>query len=370
MYWHKPCGKLDRHALMMNLKSSSRNFAYIPSPIRTTADLGFERNFLNYSTLLVLALMQEELIMDKKVTVIGAGNVGATAAQRLAEKELCDVVLVDIVEGVPQGKALDLTEAAPIEKHDAKLTGANSYETSAGSDIVIITAGIPRKPGMSRDDLIKTNMNIMKTVTAEASKHSPDAILIIVSNPLDAMCHVAYEASQFPKNRVIGMAGVLDSARYRTFLADAIGVAPADVNAMVMGIHGDKMLPMPRLANVAGIPVTDLLSEDQINEIVKRTQMGGIEIVNHLKTGSAFFTPGLSAIEMAESIVKDSKRVLPCAAYLEGEFGISGCFLGVPVVLGANGVERIVEFELTDEEKAALNESVAAVQEQMAATGL
>jgi malate dehydrogenase len=223
---------------------------------------------------------------------------------------------------------------------------------------------------MSRDDLLAKNVAIVKSCAEEAAKHSPDCVLIVVTNPIDAMVYTAFKVSGFPRNRVIGMAGVLDSARYRTFLADAIGVAPADVNAMVMGIHGDKMLPMPRLANVAGIPITDLLSEDQINEIVKRTQMGGIEIVNHLKTGSAFFTPGLSAIEMAEAIVKDSKRVLPCAAYLEGEFGISGCFLGVPVVLGAKGVERIVEFELTDEEKAALNESVAAVQEQMAATGL
>ncbi|MEJ2269791.1 MAG: malate dehydrogenase [Desulfobulbaceae bacterium] len=235
---------------------------------------------------------------------------------------------------------------------------------------VIITAGLARKPGMSRDDLLTKNVAIVKTCTEEAVKYSPDCVLIVVTNPIDAMVYTSFKVSGFPRNRVIGMAGVLDSARYRTFLADAIGVAPMDVNAMVMGIHGDNMLPMVRLANVAGVPIIDLLSEEQINEVVKRTQMGGIEIVNHLKTGSAFYSPGLSAVEMAEAIVKDTKRVLPCAAYLEGEFGISGCFLGVPVVLGDKGVERILEFKLTDEEKAALNESVAAVQNQMAATGL
>ena len=250
------------------------------------------------------------------------------------------------------------------------MKGSNDYADSAGSDIVIITAGLARKPGMSRDDLLAKNVAIVKTCTEEAVKHSPDCVLIVVTNPIDAMVYTSFKVSGFPRNRVIGMAGVLDSARYRTFLAGAIGVAPMDVNAMVMGIHGDNMLPLVRLANVAGVPITDLLSEDQIKEIVKRTQMGGIEIVNHLKTGSAFYSPGLSAIEMAEAIVKDTKRVLPCAAYLEGEFGISGCFLGVPVVLGDKGVERIIEFTLTDEEKAALNESVAAVQNQMAATGL
>src|SRR5210317_1731289 len=308
--------------------------------------------------------------MRKKITIVGAGNVGATAAHWAASRGLGDVVLLDVVEGIPQGKALDLLQAGPVDEFSNIVAGSNNYKDSADSDVVIITAGLARKPGMSRDDLLAKNVAIVKSCAEQAAKHSPNCVMIVVTNPIDAMVYTAFKVSGFPRNRVIGMAGVLDSARYRTFLADAIGVAPADVNAMVMGIHGDKMLPMVRLANVAGIPITDLLTEDQISEIVKRTQMGGIEIVNHLKTGSAFYTPGLSAIEMAEAIVKDSKRVLPCAAYLEGEFGISGCFLGVPVVLGDKGVERIVEFELTTEEKASLEESVASVQKQMAATGL
>ena len=308
--------------------------------------------------------------MRKKVTIIGAGNVGATAAHWAVVRGLGDVVLLDVVEGVPQGKALDLWQSGPVENFAWGVKGSNDYADTAGSDIVIITAGLARKPGMSRDDLLAKNVAIVKACTEQAVKYSPDCVLIVVTNPIDAMVYTAYKISGFPRNRVIGMAGVLDSARYRTFLADAIGVAPADVNAMVMGIHGDNMLPLVRLANVAGIPISDLLPKEKINEIVKRTQMGGIEIVNHLKTGSAFYTPGLSAIEMAEAIIKDSKRVLPCAAYLEGEFGISGCFLGVPVVLGTKGVERIVEFNLTDAEKASLDESVAAVQNQMTATGL
>ena len=308
--------------------------------------------------------------MRKKITIIGAGNVGATAAHWAVVRGLGDVVLLDVVEGVPQGKALDLWQSGPVEGFSWGVKGSNDYADSAGSDIVIITAGLARKPGMSRDDLLAKNVAIVKSCTEEAVKHSPDCVLIVVTNPIDAMVHTSFKISGFPRNRVIGMAGVLDSARYRTFLADAIGVAPADVNAMVMGIHGDNMLPLARLANVAGVPVSELLSEDKINEIIKRTQMGGIEIVNHLKTGSAFYSPGLSSIEMAEAIVKDSKRVLPSAAYLDGEFGISGCFLGVPVVLGEKGVERIIEFELTAEEKDSLNESVAAVQNQMAATGL
>jgi len=308
--------------------------------------------------------------MRKKITIIGAGNVGATAAHWAVVRGLGDVVLLDVVEGVPQGKALDLWQSGPVEGFSWGVKGSNDYADSAGSDIVIITAGLARKPGMSRDDLLAKNVAIVKSCTEEAVKHSPDCVLIVVTNPIDAMVYTSFKISGFPRNRVIGMAGVLDSARYRTFLADAIGVAPADVNAMVMGIHGDNMLPLARLANVAGVPVSELLSEEKINEIIKRTQMGGIEIVNHLKTGSAFYSPGLSSIEMAEAIVKDTKRVLPCAAYLEGEFGISGCFLGVPVVLGEKGVERIIEFELTAEEKNSLNESVAAVQNQMAATGL
>jgi malate dehydrogenase len=308
--------------------------------------------------------------MRKKITIIGAGNVGATAAHWAVVRGLGDVVLLDVVEGVPQGKALDLWQSGPVENFPWMVKGSNDYADTAGSDIVIITAGLARKPGMSRDDLLAKNVAIVKTCTEQAAKYSPDSVLIVVTNPIDAMVYTAFKVSGFSRNKVIGMAGVLDSARYRTFLAEALGLAPADVNAMVMGIHGDNMLPLVRLANVAGIPITDLLSKDKINEIVKRTQMGGIEIVNHLKTGSAFYTPGLSAVEMAEAIVKDSKRVLPCAAYLEGEFGISGCFLGVPVVLGAQGVERIIEFELTGEEKAALNDSVDAVKKQMAATGL
>ncbi len=308
--------------------------------------------------------------MRKKITIIGAGNVGATAAHWAAVRGLGDIVLLDVVEGVPQGKALDLWQSGPVENFAWSVKGSNNYIDSADSDIVIITAGLARKPGMSRDDLLAKNVAIVKNCTEEAVKHSPNCVLIVVTNPIDAMVYTAFKVSGFPPSRVIGMAGVLDSARYRTFLADALGVAPMDVNAMVMGIHGDKMLPLVRLANVAGIPITDLLPEDQINDIVKRTQMGGIEIVNHLKTGSAFYTPGLSAVEMAEAIIRDSKRILPCAAYLDGEFGISGCFLGVPVVLGTGGVERIVEFALTDEEKEALQESVAVVQNQMTATGL
>ncbi|BBO73580.1 malate dehydrogenase [Desulfosarcina widdelii] len=300
--------------------------------------------------------------MDKKVTVVGAGNVGATAAQRLAEKELCDVVLVDIVEGVPQGKALDLTEAAPIEKHDAHLTGSNGYEETAGSDIVIITAGIPRKPGMSRDDLISTNAGIIKSVTEQIAKYSPNAVLIIVSNPLDAMCHVAFEASGFPKNRVIGMAGVLDSARFRAFIAMELDVSVENTHAFVLGGHGDTMVPLPRYSTVAGIPITELISKERIAELVDRTANGGAEIVGLLKTGSAYYAPASAAVEMAESILKDKKKVLPCAAYLQGEYGINDLYIGVPVKLGKNGVEQVIEITLTEEEKTALMKSAAAVQ--------
>jgi malate dehydrogenase len=301
--------------------------------------------------------------MNQKVTVIGAGNVGATAAQRLAEKELCDVVLIDIIEGVPQGKSLDLTEAAPIEKHDAHLTGANAYDASAGSDIVIITAGIPRKPGMSRDDLISTNAGIVKTVTREITALSPDSILIIVSNPLDAMCHVAYEASGFPKERLLGMAGVLDSARFRAFISMELNVSVENTHAFVLGGHGDTMVPLPRYSTVAGIPITELLSEDRIDALVDRTRNGGAEIVGLLKTGSAYYAPASAAVEMAESILKDKKKILPCAVYLEGEYGINDLFIGVPVKLGTGGAEEIIEITLTKEENAALQNSAAAVQE-------
>ncbi len=301
--------------------------------------------------------------MDKKVTVVGAGNVGATAAQRLAEKELCDVVLVDIIDGVPQGKALDLTEAAPIEKHDAHLIGANDYEASAGSDVVIITAGIPRKPGMSRDDLISTNAGIVKNVTNQVASLSPDAVLIVISNPLDAMCHVAYDASGFPKNRVVGMAGVLDSARFRAFIAMELNVSVENTHAFVLGGHGDTMVPLPRYSTVAGIPITELLSRDRIEALVDRTANGGAEIVSLLKTGSAYYAPASAGVEMAEAILKDKKKILPCAALLEGEYGIDGLFIGVPVKLGANGIEEIIEIKLTEAETARLQKSAAAVQE-------
>ena len=301
--------------------------------------------------------------MDRKITVIGAGNVGATAAQRAAEKELGDVVLIDIIEGVPQGKALDLAEAAPIEKHDARLTGSNGYEASRGSDIVIITAGIPRKPGMSRDDLINTNAGIVKGVTKQVAALSPEAVLIIVSNPLDAMCHVAYEASGFPKNRVLGMAGVLDSARFRSFIATELDVSVESTHAFVLGGHGDTMVPLPRYSTVAGIPITELMSSERIDALVERTRTGGAEIVGLLKTGSAYYAPASAAVEMAESILKDKKKILPCAAYLQGEYGISDLFIGVPVKLGAKGIEEIIEIELIADEQAALNQSAAAVQE-------
>ena len=301
--------------------------------------------------------------MDKKVTVVGAGNVGATTAQRLAEKELCDVVLIDIIEGVPQGKALDLAEAAPIEKHDADLIGSNNYEASEKSDVVIITAGIARKPGMSRDDLLSTNAKIMKSVTEQIVRFSPDAVLIIVSNPLDAMCHVAYKASNFPRNRVIGMAGVLDSARFRAFISMELNVSVENTHAFVLGGHGDTMVPLPRYSTVAGIPVTELLSKERIDVLIERTRKGGAEIVGLLKTGSAYYAPASAAVEMAEAVLKDKKKILPCAAYLEGEYGINDLFIGVPVKLGSNGIEEIIQIKLTDEENAALQKSANAVKE-------
>jgi len=294
---------------------------------------------------------------------VGAGNVGATAAQRLAEKQLCDVVLVDIIEGVPQGKALDLAEAAAIEKHDSHLTGASSYNATTGSDIVIITAGIPRKPGMSRDDLISTNAGIVKNVTLEVASRSPEAVIIIVSNPLDAMCHVAYDACRFPKQRVIGMAGVLDSARFRAFISMELNVSVENTHAFVLGGHGDTMVPLPRYSTVAGIPITELLAKDRIDALVERTRNGGAEIVGLLKTGSAYYAPASAAVEMAESILKDKKKILPCAAYLQGEYGIKDLFIGVPVKLGAKGIEDIIEITLTDEEQKALQKSADAVQE-------
>jgi malate dehydrogenase len=301
--------------------------------------------------------------MRKKVTVVGAGNVGANCALRIAGKELADVVLVDIVEGVPQGKALDILQSGPVEGYDVMVTGANDYEPTANSDIVIITAGFPRKPGMSRDDLLLANYEIVKTATENAVKYSPNSILILVTNPLDAMCWVAQKVSQFTRNRVIGMAGVLDTARYRTFIAMELGVAVDNITALVLGGHGDTMVPIVRLTTVGGIPITELLPKDRIDALVDRTRNGGAEIVKFLKTGSAYYAPSAAAVEMAESILKDKKKVLPCAAMLEGEYGVNGLFVGVPVKLGSNGIEKVYELQLQADEKAALDKSAASVQE-------
>ena len=301
--------------------------------------------------------------MRNKITVVGAGNVGANCAVWAAKKELGDVVLVDVAEGVPQGKALDLLQAGPVEGYDVSITGANDYGPTAGSDVVIITAGFPRKPGMSRDDLLLANYEVVKTATEQAVAVSPNAIIIIVTNPLDAMAQVAYAVSKFPRNRVIGMAGVLDSARFRTFIAQELNVSVENVTAVVLGGHGDTMVPLVRLSSVAGIPLTELIPEDRLNAIVARTAGGGAEIVKYLKTGSAYYAPSASAVEMAESILRDKKKVLPCAAYLEGEYGINGLFVGVPCKLGAKGIEQIYQIKLSDEETAALHKSAAAVQE-------
>jgi malate dehydrogenase len=301
--------------------------------------------------------------LRKKITVIGGGNVGATCALRIADKELADVVLVDIMEGIPQGKGLDIQQSGPVQGYDVKLTGANDYVPTAKSDVIIITAGFPRKPGMSRDDLLLANYEVVKTATEQAVAQSPDAIIIVVTNPLDAMAQASYMVSKFPKNRVVGMAGVLDTARFRTFIAAELDVSVENVTAVVMGGHGDTMVPLVRLSNVSGIPLTELLSEAKLKELVERTQNGGAEIVKYLKTGSAYYAPAAAAVEMAESIVKDKKKVLPCAAYLEGEYGINGLFVGVPVKLGANGIEKIYELKLSDEETAMLHKSAAAVKE-------
>ncbi len=300
--------------------------------------------------------------MQKKVTVVGAGNVGATVAQRLAEKELADVALIDIVEGLPQGRALDLQEAAPLEKHDARVIGANTYEASEGSDLIIITAGLPRKPGMGRGDLLATNAKIVKSVIEQVAPLSSHAILIIVTNPLDAMCHVAFQASKFPKNRVLGMAGVLDAARFRAFIAAELNVSVENTHTFVLGGHGRTMVPLPRYSTVAGIPLTELLPPDRIEAVVERTRWGGAEIVDLLKTGSAYFAPASAVVEMAESILKDKKKILPCAAYLQGEYGIHDLFIGVPVKLGKSGVEEIIEVSLTNDEHAALQKSADFVQ--------
>jgi malate dehydrogenase len=304
--------------------------------------------------------------MIDKITVVGAGNVGATAAQRVAEKDLArTVVLVDIAEGIPQGKGLDQWQSAPIEGFDTRVIGTNGYEETAGSGIYIVTAGIARKPGMSRDDLLTTNAGIVRSVSENIARVSPEAIIIMVSNPLDVMCYVAMKASGFPRERVIGMAGVLDTGRYRAFLAEAMAVSVEDIQAMVLGGHGDTMVPLISYTTVSGIPVTQLIDRAELDAIVTRTRGGGAEIVKHLKTGSAFYAPSAGAVQMAEAIVKDKKRILPCAAWLQGEYGMRDLFLGVPCKLGKRGLEQILEVELTDEERDALRKSADAVLEPM-----
>ena len=298
-----------------------------------------------------------------KVTVVGAGNVGGTTAQRLAERNYADVVLVDIVEGLPQGKALDILQSGPVLGFDSSLIGSNGYEESAGSDVVVITSGSPRKPGMSRDDLLKTNQNIVQSVTEEVVRHSPDAILVMVANPLDAMCHVAMEVSGFPRERVVGMAGILDTARYRTFIAQELGVSVRDVFALVLGGHGDTMVPLPSMATVGGVAITELMPGDRVEAIVDRTRNGGAEIVGLLQSGSAFYAPSAAAVEMVDSILLDQKRILPCAAYLQGEYGIDDLFVGVPVKLGAAGVEEVIELDLLQVELDDLKNSAGAVRE-------
>ncbi|MFQ5839921.1 MAG: malate dehydrogenase [Candidatus Methylomirabilales bacterium] len=301
--------------------------------------------------------------MRPKVTVVGAGNVGASVAQYVVENELADVVLVDVVEGLPQGKALDLLEAGPIHRYDCRLIGANDYSSTAHSDIVVVTAGLPRRPGMTRDDLLFKNAEIVGSVIDQVAPRSPDAILIIVSNPLDAMTHLALKRSGFPPNRVIGMAGILDSARFRTFIAQELEVSVENTSAFVLGGHGDTMVPLPRYATVAGIPITELLSRERIDALVQRTRDGGTEIVGLLKTGGAFYAPGAAVTEMVEAILKDKKKILPCCAYLDGPYGVHGLYVGVPVKLGRTGVEQVIEIQLAPEEEAAFQKSVSAVRE-------
>ena len=308
--------------------------------------------------------------MRKKITVVGAGNVGATCAHRLADKQLGDVVLIYILEGVPQGKALDLLEAGPIEGYDVRVKGTNDFADTANSDVVVMTAGFPRKPGMSRDDLLKANYDVVKGTIEKVAKVSPEAFLIIVTNPLDAMAQTALKVSGFSKNRVIGMAGVLDTARYRTFIAEALNVSVQNVQGFVLGGHGDTMVPVPRYTTVAGIPVGELMPKDKLDAIIDRTRKGGAEIVNYLKTGSAFYAPSAAAVEMVEAIFYDRKKILPCTAYLEGEYGINGLFIGVPVKLGARGIEEIIQIKLTAEEQAALQKSADAVKELVDVIGV
>jgi malate dehydrogenase len=304
-----------------------------------------------------------------KVTVIGAGNVGATTAQRIAEAGLADVVLVDIVEGLPQGKALDLAQAAPVLGHDSQVTGTNDYAETAGSDIVVVTSGLARQPGMSRDDLQAKNAGIVRSVVQQAAAHSPESILIVVTNPLDVMCHVALEASGFPRERVLGMAGVLDSARFRTFVAQELGVSVTSTHAFVLGGHGDTMVPLPRYSTVAGVPLTELLPAERIEALVERTRNGGAEVVALLKTGSAFYAPAASVAQMVDAILGDRKTILPCAVLLQGEYGIEGLFVGAPVKLGRGGIEEIVEIELTEEERSAFRRSAEAVRELVGKLG-
>jgi malate dehydrogenase len=308
--------------------------------------------------------------MRKKVTIVGSGNVGATAAHWIAAKELADVVLLDVIEGVPQGKGLDLAEAMPIEKRDVSIVGTNDYADTANSDVVVITAGIARKPGMSRDDLLNTNYKIMSDVVSKVVAVSPQTILIVVSNPLDAMAQTAYKQSGLPRERVIGMAGVLDSARFRTFIAQELHVSVENVTAFVLGGHGDTMVPLARYSTVAGIPITELIAPERLAELVQRTRDGGAEIVKYLKTGSAYYAPSAAAAEMVEAILKDKKKILPCAAYLEGEYGIHGLFVGVPCKLGASGLEQIIEIKLTVEEQAALQKSADSVKELCTVIGV
>ncbi len=298
-----------------------------------------------------------------KITIVGAGNIGATAAHWAASKELGDIVLVDVVEGVPQGKGLDLAQAGPVEGFDARIVGTNGYDETADSDVIIITAGLARKPGMSRDDLLKTNAKIVHECASKAAAKSPDAVIIVISNPLDAMCTVAHRASGFPKHRVIGMAGILDTARYRAFLGMELNVSVEDIQALVLGGHGDAMVPLVSYTSVSGIPITQLIPKDKLDAIVKRTRTGGGEIVGLLKTGSAYYAPSAAGVQMAEAIIKDKKRILPCAALLEGEYGINGLFIGVPVLLGKNGIEKVLEVTLTNDERADLHKSAAGVQE-------
>ena len=301
--------------------------------------------------------------MNRKVTVIGSGNVGATAARRIATKELADVVLLDILEGIPQGKGLDMLEANPVEGSDACVIGTNDYADTADSDVVVITAGLARKPGMSRDDLLVKNKNIIKGVTENVVKYSPNCILIPVTNPLDAMCQVVFRVSGFPRERVVGMAGILDSARMRAFIAMELGVSVENTHAFVLGGHGDTMVPLPRYSTVAGIPITELMDTATLDAVVKRTAAGGGEIVKLLSSGSAYYAPGSAIVEMVEAILKDKKKILPCATFLQGEYGIEGLFVGVPVKLGARGVEEIIQIELTADEQAALRKSADAVKE-------